>query len=385
MKTLGRGVLTGLGILALGACTEPVGDNPFDVMTTASASTGPGPGSGPASGDGASMTSGATGGADSGSGDDDPTGSGILLDVGPGETEGPCVGEGCNDGCTSVDLVFVIDNSGSMGDYQNALSLAFPDFAQTLDTTLPPGTNLHVGVTSTEMGYSGSGSTSINNGTCTFVGDDMMPNDAFYITPDVTDTGRNGAQGRLYDPGDGTTYFEYVTGTGGAELAALEAWFGQAANIGTGGSNIEMSAAPAGWVADSANDGTNAGFIRDAGSVLVVFFMQDEPDQTPLMIDGQPGGLAMLDKLVAAKQACGGTDCIVAGGFLNEQACAAMGNLPLDDLLQGVGGAPVVEPLPDENLAESDPQAAADEMNMALSGTLAEVIAQTCEQIPPAG
>jgi hypothetical protein len=146
-----------------------------------------------------------------------------------------------------------------------------------------------------------------------------------------------------------------------------------------------MSTAPAGWVADPANDATNAGFIRDAGAVLVVFFMQDEPDQTPLVIDGQPGGLAMLDKLVAAKTACGGTDCIIAGGFLNEQACSAMGNLPLDDFLANVGEAPIVQPLPNEMLAESDPQAAADEMNMVLSGTLTEVIAQTCEQIGPEG
>ena len=76
-----------------------------------------------------------------------------------------------------------------------ALGLAFPAFASTLDTALPAGTSLHVGVTSTEMGYSSSGNTTINNGDCTFLGDGDQPNDAFYITPDVTDTGRNGAQG----------------------------------------------------------------------------------------------------------------------------------------------------------------------------------------------
>ena len=98
-----------------------------------------------------------------------------------------------------------------------------------------------------------------------------------------------------------------------------------------------------------------------------------------------PAGPAMLDKLIAAKAGCGGTDCIIAGGFLDEQACSAMGNLPLDDFLAGVGEAPVVQPLPDQNLAENDPQAAADEMDLVLSGTLASIIAQTCEQIPPAG
>ena len=370
-----------LVIAGASACSDPSMENPFD--TAAMSTTSPGPTSNEGSDSGTSAGSGQVTGS---SGVDAESDGGPKLDVGPGDVPGPCVGDNCSEGCSAVDLVFVINNSGSMGDYQAALGLAFPAFASTLDSALPAGTSLHVGVTSTEMGYSSSGNTTINNGDCTFLGDDMQPNDAFYITPDVTNTGRNGAQGRLYQPpGDGQTYFQYVTGTGGAELDALEAWFSDAAAIGTNGSNIEMSTAPTGWLADPANAATNAGFIRDEGAVLVVFFMQDEPDQTPLQIDGQPGGMAMLDKLVTAKAGCGGIDCIIAGGFLNEQACAAQGNLPLDDFLAGVGETPVVEPLPDEDLAEDDPQAAADQMNQALSGTLAEIIAQTCEQIPPAG
>ncbi|MCX4242683.1 hypothetical protein [Paraliomyxa miuraensis] len=373
-----------LALSALAGCGDPAPSNPFDVDTAITNSTTATTTQEPTTGEDTSASAGTSAATTSGGSADEESG-GIKLDVAAGDVPGPCVGEGCNEGCTSVDLVFVIDNSGSMGDYQAALGLAFPAFAATLDSTLPAGTNLHVGVTSTEMGYSGSGSTSIMNGNCTFTGDGGQPNSSFYITPDVTDTGRNGAQGRLYDPGGGQTFYDYTIGAGGAALTGLETWFSSAANIGTGGSNIEMSTAPAGWVADAANDATNAGFIRDQGSVLVVFFMQDEPDQTPLMIGGMPGGLAMLDKLVAAKAGCGGTDCIIAGGFLNENACSAMGNLPLDDFLANVGEAPIVQPLPDENLAEDDPQAAADEMNMVLSGTLAEVIAQTCEQIGPEG
>lgn len=382
MKITAAEVMVLLSITVLPACADPAPDNPFDTApTTGVGSSGP-----DSSADAPADTSGGANTASGSSGPGAESDDGIKLDVGPDDTPGPCAGDNCNEGCSGVDLVFVIDNSGSMGGYQAALGLAFPAFASTLDTALPPGTSLHVGVTSTEMGYSSSGQTSIINGDCTFLGDGDQPNDAFYITPDVTDTGRNGAQGRLYQPpGGGAAYFEYVTGTGGAELAALEDWFSGAANIGTGGSNIEMSTAPTGWIADPANDATNAGFVRDEGAVLVVFFMQDEPDQTPLVIDGQPGGLAMLDKLVMAKAGCGGIDCIIAGGFLNEQACSAQGNLPLDDFLANVGETPVVEALPDENLAEDDPQAAADQMNQALSGTLAEIIAQTCEQIPPAG
>lgn len=36
----------------------------------------------------------------------------------------------------------------------------------------------------------------------------------------------------------------------------------------------------------------NAGFVRNVGAVLVVFFVQDESDQTPHTIEGQPGGMA---------------------------------------------------------------------------------------------
>jgi hypothetical protein len=328
----------------------------------------------------------ATDGEDSsGPGGEDSEDGGIKLDVGfVGDVPGGCMGDEQCGGCTYVDLLFVIDNSGSMGKYQNALALAFPAFAETLGSTLPPGTNVHVGVTSSEMGYSGMGTTSINNGVCTFTGDGGQPGDAFYVTPDQDDTGRNGAQGRLYDPGGGQHYFEFDTDGGAAQLEALSTWFSSAATIGEGGSNIEMLSAPVGWVAHEANAATNAGFIRDEGSVLVVFFVQDEPDQTPMTIDGTPGGQFVLERISEAKVGCGGTDCIIAGGFLNANACSVTGNLPIDDFLEGVS-ATVVQALPDAQLATGDPQAAADQMNELLSDTLAEVIAQTCETIPPAG
>lgn len=302
--------------------------------------------------------------------------TGDKLDL-MAETGSATGGDGSADeGCTFVDIVFVIDNSGSMGGYQNALGMAFPQFASTLAAALPPGTNVHVGVTSSEMGYSSQGNTSISNGECTFIGDNNQSHEAFYITPDVMDTGRNGAQGRLFDPGGGQHYFEFETDQ---DLSGVQQWFAGAAAIGTGGSNIEMSAAPVAWIADPANDATNAGFIRDEGAVLVVFFMQDEPDQSPWTIEGQAGGAYVLDRITAAKSGCGGADCIVAGGFLNANACSANGNLPLDDLLIGLGGVDNVAPLPPDNNAAQ----AAAQMNLLLSDTLADVIASKCDEIPP--
>lgn len=280
------------------------------------------------------------------------------------------------DGCTAVDLLFVIDNSVSMGDYQNALSLAFPGFADAIVETLPPGTNLHVGVTSTTMGYSSSGSTQ----NCVATGDGMQPQEFFYETPDQTNNNLNGAQGRLFKPANGPAFYSIDTDASPAELDGLKAWFADAAKIGEGGSQIEMSAAAAGWVVDPANAATNAGFVRDEGAVLAIFLLQDEADQTPVTIDGQPGGQLLQAKLAAAKQGCGGAECIIGGGFANLNC---LDEVPLGDLMTGLGAPATLQELPDEDLAEDSPELAAEEMNQLLRDTLAGIIKEKCEEILP--
>lgn len=314
-------------------------------------------------GSGGGGTRGDAAGTDAG---DDPADDdgGIKLDVwvpdgGPGCPDGDC------SGCNAVDLLFVIDNSVSMGEHQVALSQAFPTFAGAIVDALPPNTSLHVGVTSTTMGHSNGGST--NN--CIATGDGGQPAEAFYTTPDVSNNGVNGAQGRLYEAA-GQPYFEINTGAGPMELEALATWFSEAANIGESGSQVEMSAAAAGWAADPANDATNAGFLRDEGAVLVVFFIQDEPDQTPMSAAAD-----LVSKIEAAKAGCGGMDCVVGGGFVNQNC---LPQVPLGVLFDSFGAPPVVESLP---LFGSDPEIFVP----VLGDTLAQVIAQTCEQIPPAG
>lgn len=368
-------------LLPLACSSTPPDSDPFGSGTATDAGSGPAATSDDSpegTSDEPGATSGATGPSEESSSDGGAT---PKLDVaGGGDVPPPgnCVGDD-DCGCTSVDLLFVIDNSGSMGDYQDALAIAFTSFAETLSTTLPPATNVHVAVTSTEMGYSSAGNTSINNGMCAFEGEDGLTNVDYYVTPIDEDSGRNGAQGRLYDPGGGQPFVSFDTG---GDLAQAEAWFASAVTIGEGGSNIEMATAPVGWVFDSANAASNDGFLRDAGSVLVVFFMQDEPDQTPAMIEGSAAGPWVLERVAEAKQNCGGLDCVITGGFLAENACSADGNLPLDDFLAGVGGTPVVAALP---FFAGDAQTLANDMNNLLSTTLADVIAQTCEEIQPEG
>ncbi|MEM7159922.1 MAG: hypothetical protein AAF799_44190 [Myxococcota bacterium] len=309
--------------------------------------------------DATSTTAGSGAGSSGGSSSD----GGLILDVGPPDGgDGRCVdGEVCL-GCTAVDLLFVIDDSVSMNQHQVALGEAFPSFADAIVDTLPPGTSLHVGVTGTTMGYSNSGSTS----NCVATGDGDQPAAAFYVTPDVTNTGVNGAQGRLFEA-EGQFYFELNTDAGQAEVDALSSWFSAAANIGESGSQIEMSSAGAGWVADPANAATNAGFIRDEGAVLVIFFIQDEGDQTP-----NTEAMELVDKLAAAKAGCGGMECVVGGGFVDD---FCLDQTPLGVLFDNFGSPPVVSELP---FGGGDPAV----FEPVLVDTLAQVIVQTCEQIP---
>lgn len=348
-----------------------------DVTAGGEAGSGGSSGGGSDGGSGSGDSSGGDGDDGGGDGDGD-----ARFDVGEGGGSGngaeggdcdPQVDEGC--GCAAVDLLFVIDNSSSMGDYQNALAIAFPQFADTLIEALPPGTSLHVGVTSTEMQRSSLGMTT----NCVATGDNGQPQDAFYVTPDVTNNGINGAQGRLYDPGGGQTFFEIDTDASAADVQALKDWFGQAARIGDNGSQIEMSSAGAGWAFDPANSATNGGFARNDGAVLVIFFVQDEGDQTPHTIAGQPGGVAMAQKVLDAKNLCG-PQCVLTGGFVNT---GCLGRVALGGFLNGFQDPPTVAELPDEDVAENMPQVAADEMNALLRDTLAGVIAKKCDEIPP--
>ena len=322
-----------------------------------------------------SPTDGGTGPGTAGSSSSGTSAGSPKLDVGADDDTGTDCDTDCEPtGCTAVDLLFVIDNSASMQPYQAALAQAFPTFAQTIIEDLEPGVNLHVGVTSTEMGFSsvGMNSTEFVNGqavACTATGDGDANSDTFYQTPDVAGTGTNGAQGRLYTA-SGIPYFDINTDAPPAMVTELETWFSAAAQIGEGGSNVEMSAAAAAWMTDPANSAANDGFLRDEGAVLVLFFIQDEHDQTPVAESA-----ALLNKIGDAKQMCGGFECVVGGGFVNEDC---LGLTPLGDLFNAFGGAQVVtETLPAP--AAVTPQT----FESALRDTLAQVIVDTCEQIEP--
>ncbi len=332
--------------------TGPAGgsasDAGADSPTTASDESGPGIGSGASEGE----SSTGVGGSDNSEG---------------GSDTGNCVGADCP--CHAVDLLFVIDNSLSMANIQLELGHAFPAFADAMIATLPIGTSLHVGVTTTQIGYASSAVTTNCEATSA-----RGPQEEYYSTAEDDPTDVNGAQGRLF-VADGLPYFQIDTDAGATDVAALHQWFATASFLGESGSNIEMSAAAAGWATDPVNAAANAGFLRDAGAVLVLVFFQDEPDQSDApSLSMQQTGAQMLDKIAAAKSACGGLTCVVAGGFV-EESCLPIN--ALGTLLDGLPRGSAVESMPPIELAT------AGAFEPLLVQTLAPAIASACNAIGP--
>ncbi len=327
---------------------------------------------------------------------------GPLFDVGGDDTGGSpgCVEGDC--GCTAVDILFVIDDSTSMGSYQQGLAAAAPDFADAIIASLPPGTDLHVGVTTSSF-YGGSGGTSPGETNCSpyYEGAGLTGRDdlfQWYWTPDEMPYDANGAQGRLREH-EGLTFFATTTDD---DPSAMKDWLvGNITAVGEHGSVWEMVAAGAAYPFHPANAAANAGFLRDEGAVLVILTLTDEVDNSPEDV------ATYHDMIAAAKSGCGGDACIVTAGIHKPCLATAPDNV-LYPLLASFGEVPTVADIGPElddcfdDCADGD-ITQCDEVNPpvtcaelaagegtkqyaeALNGALAQVIAQTCENIPPAG
>lgn len=346
-------------------------------------------GAGPTGGDGDQETgnptgpspdsegsAGSTGGeptdSDGGPNDEDSDSGGVRLDVGSGgETSGEgggCTGPDCS--CSGVDILFVVDNSSSMAHHQSAIANAVPDFVAAMFDSLAAGTNLHVGVTTTEFNAertTGVGVSPDPGGACGAQPAGRLP--SLYVPLDQADLGLDGAQGKLRVV-DGRPYYDIDTDASPAERDAFVTWFEQAILAGEGGANTEMSSAAAMWVGDPATAGTNAGFLRDAGAVYVIIFITDETDGTPV------DGAETLARLADQKSACGGTRCIVGGGWFSDLCVSLEGYENLPKLVAGFSDS-FVRPL---NIGQMGVIDGSD-----LSLVLAPLIAEKCDEIPPVG
>jgi hypothetical protein len=151
-------------------------------------------------------------------------------------------------GCTKIDLLFVIDNSGSMGNEQTNLIANFPTFIQVLDQS---GLDYRVAVTTTAREYSYT----------------MAP------FPFPMDTG-SGDNGTMLQPSScmmTKRWIDKLDPNPGQTFACV-------ANVGTGGNSDEM---PLGAMRDAFEDrmmdNTNAGFHR-SDALLGIVFLTDEED-----------------------------------------------------------------------------------------------------------
>ena len=161
-------------------------------------------------------------------------------------------------GCTKIDILFVIDDSGSMAKQQAKLLNSFSGFIEAIQTVFADH-SYHVGVvTSDEYGFNAEG--------CRSLGDL------------VSQTGW----------GDCTPFAEghrFAT-----EQDDLTAKFPCMANVGTDGSPIEQPVTGLIAALDPAKalpGGCNEGFLR-ADAVLVVVVITDDPPHLPDFDDAHP-------------------------------------------------------------------------------------------------
>lgn len=271
MRRKGHGVLTALAVLPL-ACG---GDR--EEMT---------------GGDVGGISDGQTGinVSDAGSdGDDDDSDDGSGTGVDPTGVDPTAAGDegGTDAGCRAVDLLFVIDDSGSMEDEQANLISSFPGFIDAMRSQLSEDLGYHVGITTSDL-YLG-------NFDCSYEG------------ALVTSTLGGGSSNQNCGPySSGARYM--------TEDDDLAAKFSCAAQVGIEGDGDErpmqtmLAALSPGLTGPG---GCNDGFLRD-DALLVVVLITDEEDDHELVgctgtvnttpADGSAGEPQQwFDQLVAIK------------------------------------------------------------------------------------
>jgi hypothetical protein len=163
---------------------------------------------------------------------------------------------------SGLDLLFVVDNSGSMNEEQVALAGTFPRMLASITAAAGVLPDLHVGVISTNMGTGG-----VPIFGCNGSGDDG-----------ALLTGPPGATCTALDAG--ARFVSDVAGAGGARVknytGSLDGVFGCMAKLGTTGCGLEQPLASLRRALDPANL-ANAGFLRPDARLAIVI-VSDEDD-----------------------------------------------------------------------------------------------------------
>jgi hypothetical protein len=313
-------------------------------------------------------------------GDGDGDG-GPKLDV---HAEEATAEDGDGDGCQKVDFLFVIDNSGSMAEEQDALIASFPDFIQSIQNTLSDAQDYHIMIVDTdEWVYGGCQLLCAFPqlpGLCTgYECGVTQPEQCENIlgagvthpkgSPDASNQECNFSSGKRYMDDTEPT---------------LVGPFNCAARVGTGSTEDPerpMEAMVAAVSGGGAVGTCNDGFLRD-DAILVVTFITDEDDDSG---DGSAGSVqSWHDDVVAAKD--NDEDAVVVLGLFGDQdlqdpVCGAFdpdggnGAEPSDRLVQ------FVESWGDQGLRGS---ICADEYDEFFQSAV-DLIDTTCDGFIPPG
>lgn len=191
---------------------------------------------------------------------DDTDGTGDGTGDGSGDGDGDGVAERCN----KMDLVFVIDDSGSMNQEQDNLAANFPDFISVIDEYVTDsGDPLDYRIAVTTSGRDINYTVDPPEECVPILG---------CIDPPGMDFNERGDDGAFKQKCDmSRRWIERsdpdVSGT-----------FSCAARVGTGGPSIEMSLyATELALGERVADGTNAGFLRE-DALLGLVILSDEDD-----------------------------------------------------------------------------------------------------------
>jgi hypothetical protein len=172
----------------------------------------------------------------------------------------------------NIDILFVIDNSGSMGEEQASLGTNFPKFMAVLNGIEGGLPNVHIGVVSSNVGVGGYGipGCTENNGK----GDDgLLQGDGNKLngpnSPECTDV-----------PTGGKPFIEDVVPEGGSEIknfsGTLENTFTCIATLGTDGCGFEQHLESMKRALDGHNAANSAFLRKDA--FLAIIIIADEDD-----------------------------------------------------------------------------------------------------------
>ncbi|MEM9455211.1 MAG: hypothetical protein AAGF11_13600 [Myxococcota bacterium] len=232
--------------------------------------------------------------------DSSDSGGGVKFDLPP---PGDIV---LDDGCAAVDFLFVIDNSISMQDQQNALKAAFPGFIEAIQNSLPT-TDYHIMVADTDAEGRCSPGT-CNHNTCQEANQYACGN-GFEACDTIRGAGvihpaGQGASNMLCQIQGGNRYIQ-------EGQPDLEGTFECIASVGLAGHPserpldgiVEAVSAPL-----NAPGGCNEGFLRDDG-ILVVTFISDDPN-----LEDENTTQQAYDAVVAAKN--GNPDAVVVLGLI---------------------------------------------------------------------